>query len=316
MNATSTKPIDENETPTTENNHTNPIKMIVFALGTILLWGSAFVFSKLIQGQFDPLSISFLRCAISAIFLLILGRVYHIRKPKNRHLVLFASGGLTGFSLYMIAFNSGLFTITAATSSIIIATVPIFTAIAATFIYKEHISFLGWIAIFTAFSGVLILLLWDGILSINIGITYTFFAVAMFCTYNLINRKLILLGYTALEITTYCMTFGAIFLAVVSPQAIAELTSASPFSCLVLLYLSIFCSASAYLLWGRAMYYAKKTSDVTNFLFLVPFVSTILGLFILKETPNLGTILGGLTIVISMYAFQKVNHPTANNQEE
>ncbi len=308
IQGTKTTPDEPPKKDTTANDKR---KMILFALGTVFLWGSAFVFSKLIQNRFDPLSISFLRCAFSSIFLLILGKFSHLKRPKNQHLLLFATGGLTGFSLYMIAFNSGLTTITAATSSIIIATVPILTAIAATVIYKEHIHFLGWIAILSAFAGVLMLLLWDGVLSINIGMMYTFMAVLMFCTYNLINRKLLLLGYTALEITTYCMCFGAFFLAIMTPQAIVEFASASWLERLVLIYLSIFCSATAYLLWGRAMFYAKKTSDVTNFLFLIPFVSTVLGLIVLREIPNLGTILGGSTIIVSMFVFQKINEKTS-----
>lgn len=80
----------------------------------------------------------------------------------------FILSGAMGFTGYMIFFNTGIQTLTSATSSIIVALTPILTAIGCAKVYHEKIKTIGWITIATAFMGVLVLLLWDGVFSINI----------------------------------------------------------------------------------------------------------------------------------------------------
>ena len=89
----------------------------------------------------------------------------------------------------MITFNTGILTLTSATSSIIIAVTPILTAIVASNLYKEKIKPIGWAAIAAAFIGVLILLLWEGVFSINIGLIWTVGAAIVFCGYNIIQSR-------------------------------------------------------------------------------------------------------------------------------
>lgn len=291
----------------TENkneNKGNAKKVAFYALSTTFLWGSAFPISKIVQEQFSHGSLGFIRCTVASIFLLVLGRIFKSQLPKKEDIYLFALGGITGFALYMTVFNIGLSTITAATSSIIIASTPVVTPIGAMLVYKEKLSLKSWCCILSAFVGVLILLLWDGFLSINVGILWTMLAVLSFCAYNLVSRELIGRGYKSLEIATYSMCFGAIFLSMSFGQSIEELKTASPSHLMAMAYLSILCSACAYLLWGKAMTYAEKTSEVMIYMFTTSFISTILGFILLKEMPNLGTFIGGAIIVSSMVIFQ------------
>lgn len=170
----------------------------------------------------------------------------------------FTLSGALGFSMYMIFFNVGLITLTSATSSIIIAATPIFTAIAASILYKEKISIAGWISILFAFSGVIILLFWNGIFSINIGVIWTLAASAVFCGYNLMNRKLALLGYTSGEIVTYSMIAGTILLLVFLPQTITDISNADLPNIAAVIYLGIMPSGISYILWAMAINSAKK----------------------------------------------------------
>lgn len=62
-------------------------------------------------------------------------------------------------------------------------------------------------------------------------------------------------------------------------------------------------SATAYFTWGKAMSYAERTSEVTNFMFVTPLLSTIMGFIILHEVPNAGTFIGGAIIIISIVVF-------------
>ena len=114
----------------------NRKKVLAYGLLTVLIWASAFPLTKIAQEQFSSYSLGFLRCGIAALFLLLIGKIRHIRLPKKRDVQLFILSGALGFGIYLIAFNTGIQTLTSATSSIVIAVTPILTAIAAVRLYK------------------------------------------------------------------------------------------------------------------------------------------------------------------------------------
>ena len=278
-------------------------RVFLLSFCTVFLWASAFPLTKVVQEHFQSNALGFVRCSIAAIFLICIGKICHIHLPKKKDIPwFFLSGGL-GFTLYMIFFNTGILTLTSATSSILIALTPIMTAIVASKFYGEHIKPIGWIAIGTAFFGVLVLLLWDGVLSINIGMLWTLGAAIVFCGYNIVSRQLGSKGYSALEIVTYSMICGAILLGFWSVQGIQQLMTSDATHIFALIYLGALPSAAAYFLWGKAMSLAERTSEVTNFMFVTPLLSTILGFIILHEVPNIGTFLGGAIIIISIVVF-------------
>lgn len=282
----------------------NKIKLNILAFLTVFLWATAFPLTKVIGDAISATSLGFIRCTSAAVLLIIIGKITHIRKPacKKDMLLLFLSGAI-GFALYLIFFTTGIRTLTSATSSIIIAATPILTAIGASKLYKERIKAIGWICIAAAFIGVIVLLLWNGIFSINIGIIWTLIAAIFFCTYNLLNRKLSSMGYSAVEIVTYGMISGAVILSVFSPQAFSEMAHTSWLNILLAIYLGFMPSATAYMLWSKAMEYAEKTSEVTNYMFVTPLLSTILGFIILNEIPDMGTLIGGVIIIASVITF-------------
>lgn len=138
-------------------------KVFLLSFCTVLLWASAFPLTKVVQEQFTSNPLGFLRCSIAAIFLIIIGKCSHIRIPAKKDIPYFILAGAMGFTGYMIFFNTGIQTLTSATSSIIVALTPILTAIGCAKVYHEKIKTIGWISIATAFIGVLVLLLWDGV---------------------------------------------------------------------------------------------------------------------------------------------------------
>ncbi|WP_304508281.1 DMT family transporter [Anaerotignum sp.] len=280
-------------------------KQKVWGLGflTVFLWASAFPLTKIVQEHFTSNPLGFLRCSVAAVLLLIIGKLNHIHKPKKEDIPWFFLSGCLGFTLYMITFNTGIQTLTSATSSIIIAITPILTAIVAAKLYNEKIRPVGWLSIFMAFVGVLILLLWEGVFSINIGLIWTIFASLVFCGYNILSRKLGQKGYSSLEIVTYSMLCGAVLLGFWSFEGFRQLTTSNAKHIWALVYLGALPSAAAYFFWGKAMSFAERTSEVTNFMFITPLLSTIMGFIILKEIPNMGTFIGGGIIIISIILF-------------
>ncbi len=279
-------------------------KSSILAFITVFLWSSAFPLTKVATEYIDPNQLGLLRCTIASVILLIIGKVCNIKLPKKAiHIPLFFLSGGLGFSMYMITFNTGMLTLSSAMGSLIIATTPVLTAIGATFLYKEKIKPIGWVAIASAFAGVAVLLLWGGNVSYSTGIWWTCAAAFVFCCYNLLNRKLLSMGYNAVECVTWSMTCGAILLLPFAGEAIVQASNATLPAIAVVIYLGSMPSATAYLLWSKAFSMANKTSDVTNYQFLTPLISTLLGLMILGEIPGISTLVGGAIIVISIVVF-------------
>lgn len=280
------------------------LKLNICAFITVLLWASAFPLTKIACRQFSPNSLGLTRCVIAAVFLIIIGSFSHMRKPfRKKDVLYFVLAGGLGFALYMVFFNTGMLTLTSATSSIIIASTPIMTAIGARKLYGERIKPAGWISIAMAFIGVVVLLLWDGILSINTGLIWTLAAAIVFCGYNLLNRRLCALGYTSIEIVTYSMICGAILLMVFLPETVENLSNIDIKGIAVVLYMGIMPSAVSYALWAKAMDLAKNTNEVTNYMFITPLLSTVMGFIMLGEIPDMGTFIGGAVIIASVIIF-------------
>jgi len=184
------------------------------------------------------------------------------------------------------------------------------TASAASIIYGEKISKAGSISILTAFCGVLVIILWEGILSVDIGILWTMSAAVSFCGYNILSRKLAKMGYTSIEIVTYSVICAAIILSPFCIEGYKELISADFKYIGSLLYLGIFTSALGYFFFNKGIEIAEKTSDVTNFLFFNPLLASILSYFALGETLNKGTAIGGTIIIVSIIVFALKGAPS------
>lgn len=285
---------------------TKNFKVHLFAFCTVLLWGSGFPFTRVIDSQIGSYGLGALRCLIAAVILAVIGIFTGMRKPfKKKDLLWFFAAGLTGFSLYFIFFNLGLETLDSSTGSIICATTPISTAIGVYMIYKEKINKTGWISMICAFAGVVVLLMWGSGISVSIGALWMFISATLFAVYNIITRKLSESGYTAMEITTYAAIAGAVQMIAFIPAGISDLMSATPAAAAACIYLGVFPSAIAYCLWSLAISLADRTSIATNYLFINPLIATIIGIIMLHEIPGIGTIAGGIIIIASVIVFSK-----------
>ena len=289
------------------NMNSNKVKLNILAFCTVLIWATAFPLTKVVENDFSPEALGLIRCTVASITLLVLGMSTHIKKPRSGSAVLWLLlSGLLGFGLYIIIFTIGISTLTSATSSLIMASTPIMTAVVASKLYHDRISPKGWLCILMAFVGVVVLLLWDGVLSINVGILWTLGAAVSFCFYNMINRHLSSQGHTAVEIVTYSMMAGALMLMIFLPGTVNQLAAADGTALAVAIYLGLGPSAAAYLLWAKASEYAERTNEVTNYMFITPLLATVLGFLILGEIPSLGTLIGGAIIIGSVILFNRV----------
>lgn len=275
-----------------------------YAIITIIFWALAFVFTRLGLQYFDVYSLSFLRYLVASITLLVIICFIKINRPKKEDLFSFILSGALGFFLYVILFNKGTALVSAATSSIIIATVPVFTALLATFFYKEKLKIYQWIAIGIEFMGILVLTLMNGSFSINEGVLWLLIAALCLASYNILQRKLTK-TYSALQASTYSIFFATIMLCIFLPGSINKAIHAPLIQILYVLILGVFSSAIAYIAWAKAISLTEKTTYVSNYMFVTPFLTTILGFIMINEIPDKATILGGIIILSGLFIFNK-----------
>lgn len=278
----------------------------IYAFVTVLLWASAFAFTKIALTYYTAEAIGALRYVIASLLFIAIGFFQKIGLPEKKDIPKFLLAGVLGFALYMITFNQGAQTLTSATSSVLIASAPILTALFAWLVYKEQIRPLGWIAILVEFIGILVLTLWNGSLSVNAGIFWMFGAAVCISGYNLLQRSL-LKKYSALQATAYSVFAGTLLLLWYLPDAAVQFGDAPLQQLAVIAFMGVFPSALAYMLWAKALTIADKTSEVTNYMFVTPLLAALMGFLMIGEVPALSTWVGGLMIFAGLLLFKKAN---------
>lgn len=273
-----------------------------YAFVTIVFWALAYILTRLALRHFDPLSLGFLRYFTASCVLLAYVVARRIEPPRREDAARFALSGALGFFVYVTAFNKGSATVSASTSSVVIATVPIMTAFLARFAYGEKLLPAQWAAVGVEFAGILILTFSGGVYTINTGLFWLLLAALSLSIYNLLQRKLTV-RYSGLCASSYSIFAGTLMLAVFLPSALPQLTSspAAPLVCVAAL--GLFSSAVAYVAWSRAIQLAPNTMSVSNYMFLTPFLATIFGFLLGGEYPDRSTITGGAVILAGMLLF-------------
>ena len=249
--------------------------------------------------------LAFIRSFIAGFFMLAIGKLQGMQLPRKKDIPLFLLSGALGYVIYTVAMNIGLQTLPSATCSLLVATSPIMTAIIAAKVYSEKINLISWCAIFIAFAGVVILLLWDsgGSFSIDAAMLWMLLSAASWAGYNIMTRKLVAMGYTSMQITCFSMLGAAVWLCFWSVDGFREMATGEGRHILSLLYLAIISNAAGCILWGKAMAYAEKTSEVANFMFLSPLLSALMSFLLLREVPGMGTFIGGAVIISGLLLF-------------
>lgn len=273
-----------------------------YAMVTILFWSLAYVLTRLTLRHFTPFSLGFLRYFVASLALAAVAVAGKMKPPRLRDIPWFLLAGAVGFFLYMIAFNKGQQMLTASTASVVMATVPVATALLARLIYKEKLRAFQWVAVAVEFAGVAVLTLMNGVFSVNRGLLWMLLAVLLLSAYNLLQRRLTK-TYTALQTSAYGIFFGTLLLAVFLPASVEEVSRAPGTQFVYVAVLGVFSGALAYVAWSKAFAKAKQTSQVSNYMFVTPLLASLFGFLIAGEVPDPSTIIGGTMILLGVLTF-------------
>jgi drug/metabolite transporter (DMT)-like permease len=280
----------------------------------MFLWGGSFVLTKHLLIDFNPITIIFTRCVISSIIfatfcMVVYKKEFKIAKKDLKYFI-----GLAFFEpfVYFLFETYSLRLCDASVVSVIIATIPLFMALMAVFIFKEKLTTLNFFGVFLSISGIVIML-WHNFTDADfnfLGVFLAFGAVFSSLGYNFFLRKLTS-SYSPVIIITWQNIFGLIaFLPLVFVvnntesiafqfQALGDMKNLS-----FMLILAILCSTIAFILYIDAL----RTLGVarTNiFINLIPVMTVIIAFYVLHEAITLSKILGICIVIVGIFLVQQ-----------
>ena len=311
------------------------MKYHLVAFITVAIWGSTFVFTKmLLQAGLSPAQIFTLRFLIAYILLLgysLLRQRVSVSPPKLggvrgglnkrwfchswRDELLMVALGLTGGSVYFLAENAAMLFTTATNTSLIVCSCPLFAMLlfALFFRQSEKITRIQALGSLIAFLGMAVVVL-NGHFVLHLsplGDLLAFGACLCWAVYSLL-MKVAVRNHSSLFITRKVFIYGLLTIIpyyILVPSE-ASIFFSSPFhlftisTILNLLFLGVVASMLCYLTWNWVI---GKLGPVvaTNWVYFNPITTILFAWWLLNERITLWFLLGSALILFGMYLADK-----------
>ncbi|WP_404452373.1 DMT family transporter [Virgibacillus necropolis] len=286
----------------------------------IVMWGSNFIFGKILVQEFSPSMLTMLRLLFIVLFLAGIA-IYrrHFKRVTKIDLLTILFLGIVGVYINQWTFFVGLQTADTTLSALILATTPILTGFLAAIFLKEKITIRMVLGSIVAIIGIFFVVTKGSLSSIHVQqgllwivVTMISFAIMIIITRSLSQR------IDPLTITLYSNVVGfvvSIPFAFLLDNPIR--LSAGFGDWALLIGTAIVVHGIATLIWNNNIRHvdASKASMLSN---LEPFVAMIVGLVILFKPITLVEIVGSLLIVggvvLSTYQRRKYYNRTVSNK--
>lgn len=275
------------------------------ALLTIIIWGTTFISTKILLSDFQPVEILFFRFVMGFLVLLII----YPRRLKEVNLkqeITFAAAGLCGICLYYLLENIALTYTMASNVGVIISIAPFFTAILAHLFMKseEKLRINFFIGFTVAMAGIILISFNGSKLALNpMGDFLAIIAAFVWACYSILTRKISSFGYPVILATRRTFFYGILFMipALFFFDFQIGLSRFANMTYLMnILYLGLGASALCFVTWNFAVKIlgAVKTSI---YIYMVPVITTITSVLILKEPITWISAIGTLLAVVGLF---------------
>ena len=278
----------------------------------VAIWGSTFVFTKLLLlGGFTPAQIFTLRFIIAYVMLLVFCLWRGIRWVADtwKDELLMVGLGISGGSLYFLAENGAMNYTTTTNTSLIVCLCPLFASALIGLFYKsQRLNRRQIIGTLMAAAGVIVVVM-NGhfVLHLSpIGDTLAFVACLCWALYSLLmipaNAR-----YDTIFVTRKVFFYGLLSMIpyfLVYPGLNTHLLIEQPAMLWNLLFLGCVASSLCFLVWNWAM---KKLGAVivTNYVYFNPVTTILFAWLILSEPITIYFLLGTMLILIGLYLSDK-----------
>ncbi len=280
------------------------------AILSMIFWSFSFVWVKIVYEAYGPLTTIFFRLIISSGLMLIFTILSKkLQKIVPGDLKLFIILALFEPFLYFMGESYGLKYVSSTVASVIVATIPLFSPIAAWYLYKEKLSRTNLIGLIITFLGVSLVVL-DNSFNFTaspLGVSLEFLAVAGAIGYASVLKG-ISHRYNTFTIITYQNIIGAIlFLPFWLGFEFRDFTQVAfnPRSFGAIVKLAIFASTFSFILFT----YSVRNLGINKsniFINIIPVFVAIFAYLILGDQLNLHQMIG-IAVVISGLFLAQIN---------
>jgi len=277
-------------------------------VGASLFWGGNAVAGEFLSGALPPVTISFIRLAISVLIVSpFLIRLFKEEMPafrKHFKLLLFLSiTGVIGFNLLLYwALNYT----TAINSALLNSTSPLFIFLLSFLLIGDKLELKDFASLAISFTGVLFVITEGSVerlvsLQFNTGDLIMVLAVISWALYSIFIKK-ISGKLSSFAIFGFTLTIGFILMI---PAAAIELSyvpvkGIDTGEWLALFYIGVFPSVCSFLLWNRAVALIGPAKS-SIFLNLIPVFGAMFAFFWLGEVITVPQMVGGLLVFSGLF---------------
>jgi drug/metabolite transporter (DMT)-like permease len=275
----------------------------------MIFWAFSFIWFKIANKNFPPITIVFIRLFISVILLtsyLVITKSF--MKIRKGDLKLFVMLAMFEPFFYFLGESFGLTYVSATVCSVLISTIPVFATIGAWLIFKDRLKAINYAGIILSFIGVVVFILnSEGNISFNIkGLVFLSIAVFSAVGYNLTLSRLVG-NYTPVYIVNVQNLIGAvlflpIFLINDFNQFIRTPHTFNMF--LPIIELAAFASCGAFILFA---YSVRKIGILKANVFTncIPIFTALFSFILFREKLTFQNIAGMIIVITGLYLSQK-----------
>ncbi len=292
------------------------ILIYVILVFSMFFWGTSYVFSSIVLQTLDPISIIFIRLILSSILLWIVIAIFF--KKERIPFASFKWIAILAFFepfIYFIGETYGLQRVSPVITSLIISTIPVFTAVTMRFFFRARLTLINFIGIFISLSGVVLMIIGKNMqIDVDpVGLLFLFIAVLSAVGYGILLNKLAG-NVHPVWLTASQNTFGVLFFLPLyfilgeAPNFDHGVTFAflSPQSemWICILLLAIFSSSLAFIFYatGVRKFGVARCNVFTN---LIPIFTAITSFLLLGEQLATTKIIGIFVIISGLILTQQ-----------
>lgn len=288
------------------------------ALGAAFFWSFSFIWFKIAYQGYGPITVVIFRLAISAVLITAIALfMKRLQKPEKMDIWLFILMAFFEPFLYFIGESYGLIYISSTVAAVIVATIPLFSPVAAWFFFREKIRWMNALGLLFSFLGVGLVVL-NGAFQFDaspLGVGLEFMAVFAAIAYSIVLRKLV--GrYNTLTILAYQNVIGVVFFLPVWLSLEVKDFVHQPFheeAFRAIIFLAVFASTLAFVFFTQSIRHLGVNRSNT-FINLIPVFVAILSFFILKDSLGVQQVVG-IVIVVSGLFLAQIKRKRKRNPE-
>ncbi|HRA41901.1 MAG TPA: DMT family transporter [Pyrinomonadaceae bacterium] len=282
------------------------LSAIILLIVAMIIWGSAFAVTKAALEEVPPVLFALLRYVTASILLIVFvilsGKLAKIPRPVPWVAIVLM--GSSGVFLYTIAYNVSLVYTSASQGAMVQSFIPAVTTLFAAAFLRESLSRIRLIGIGISILGIFLIMFFaeadvDAPNSF-LGNVMMLLSVILWAGYTLFAKRLA--KFDPLVITAGATIVGT---ALLIPAALFELgnkgfPTISATGWTGVIYLGLFSSAVAMLLYNRSLQYLSA-GETANFLNLMPVVAVLVAVVFLGESPTFKQITGGVLVLFGVW---------------